>query len=101
MSFRVGEKVVCVNAWLPFSAKVFRAIFRVPWLLREGEIYTIMRMNVVNGDRCVELVEVKNSKYLDYCFLSSRFRPLVERATDIGFAHEILRKATRKQDANA
>lgn len=28
-----------------------------------------------------------------------RFRPIVEKKTDISFAHEILRKATKKEKA--
>lgn len=89
---RAGQKVVCVDASLPVLSHVIRWIFRMRWPLTEGTIYTAQRIAVVHSENVIELVEVNNMAFLDRCFRLSRFRPVVTRETNIGFAHEILKK---------
>ena len=94
--FRVGQKVVCVNDdfqhpdWAAISNKCKR-----------GEVYTIR--DIVpgwfdNGYNGVRLTEVKNAveKWIgdpersEVCFGPHRFRPLVERKTDISSLEALL-----------
>ena len=91
MIFRVGQKVVCVDAAETNN-------WNIPELM-EGGIYTI---SWTDGPDVLLVEPTFRSRFgLNTPFRADRFRPIVERKTDIGFAHEILRKATRKQDANA
>lgn len=91
MTFRVGQKVVCVDAsggpgrWIGDEA------------LERDSIYTIHSLFIhPKGSTCVRLVEVKRS--ID-CVIEHghdgygawRFRPVVERQTDISVFTEILR----------
>lgn len=96
MTFRVGQKVVCVDAKIPLLAQFLRAVFNLDWPLVEGEVYTVKRLTVLFDEPAIELAEVKNAELLDGLFRQARFRPIVERETDISFAHEILRKNTKK-----
>jgi hypothetical protein len=102
MTFHVGQKVVCIKrgSWAnEFGAagdEVFPSF---------GEVYTIRR---IEDGRWLLLVEIVNRlrEYGDgelgeARFCASRFRPVVERKTDIGFAHEILRKVSRKHPVRA
>lgn len=95
--FRVGQKVVCIDS--PTSD------VRPPWreFPRKGAVYT------VRGDRphfepsilLEEIISDVGWDGYEAGFAARRFRPIVERKTDIGFAHEILRKVSRKQGADA
>jgi hypothetical protein len=94
--FRVGQKVVCVDAKATHTANVSE--------ITEGSIYTIRAMrrdDVWLGEITQRpvLQGGKVTRWIDYPFKASRFRPLVTRKTDIGFAHEILRKVTKKKTA--
>lgn len=91
MTFRVGQKVVCVDdsghEYLPYVA---------PRLFR-GKIYTIAMARINDyGTQSVGLVECNNGEWGYY---SNRFRPLVERKTDIEWAHRIDRKVFGGADA--
>lgn len=74
MTFRVGQKVVCVDA---SGQEVF---------IEKGAIYTIISISP-----CGVYIRVADGGG----HYKHRFRPIVERKTDISFAHEILRKATK------
>jgi hypothetical protein len=99
--FRVGQKVICVDAsgWI----RGLRWIYPV-----QGEAYTVRNIEPnAHGKICIRLEEIINpvgmardgSMFCEALFFASRFRPLVERKTDIGFAHEILRKVSKKAPA--
>lgn len=99
MTFRVGQKVVCVDD------KPFHENRGVPEI-KSGVVYTIRWVGEAPyaPDRIfgpvVRLQEVMRGpnghpEWNDYPFSARRFRPIVERKTDISFAHEILRKATK------
>ncbi len=89
MAFRVGQKVVCVDD----APRGYKSA-----LVRKGGIYTIVGLPMApDGEPGVLLAEVDADA--PYGFWQYRFRPLTERKTDISFAHEILRKATKRVNA--
>jgi len=88
MTFRVGQKVVCVDDTTPEGFDWYK----MP--IKKGAIYTVSQSGLsswLDGAPAIHLSEVKRS----VPFWASRFRPVVERKTDISFAHEILRKASK------
>ena len=93
MTFYVGQKVVCVDAsGAPGST----------WwgdIPVEGAIYTVAGQVYVEtrNSTGLLLVEIRNGALERGAYNPIRFRPLVERKTDISFAHEILRKAEKRQ----
>lgn len=94
--FYVGQKVVCVDAACAFSD------WTREWLIK-GQTYTIAGLapspkgrNYPGSLYTVRLTEAPDKPN---GFAEARFRPIQERKTDIGFAHEILRKATKRKPA--
>ena len=91
--FRVGQKVVCINSenrpgkvWIWDDAPT------------EGKVYTISALSFERGERVVELIELPRhpeSKLRGYA--AFRFRPIVERKTDIAIFTKLL--APTKQRA--
>ena len=81
--FFTGQKVVCVDdkprRYPDVEVKV-------------GVIYTIAAFNEVFPD-AVHLVEVAYPR----CFWADRFRPLVDRKTDISIFEHLLDPANHKQ----
>jgi hypothetical protein len=78
--FRVGQKVVCVNDGV-------MGLRGAPALVR-GQIYEITHMyHSYTGNHLV-----LNLAGVEIAWDARRFRPV----TDIGFAHEILRKVTKR-----
>lgn len=103
--FRVGQKVVCVSAGTNGHPMDIRP--------RVGCVYTIRG---IEFDRPAPihpvglwLEEIKNplrsyagySEFSETSFSALRFRPVIERKTDISVFTEILRKVSRKQGADA
>lgn len=93
--FRVGQKVVCWNADWPKANYYGEEI-----LPQKDEVYTIRELLEIAGRKLLRVNEIRNPA-MDYnfgeyecAFHITRFRPIVERETDISFAHEILRKHT-------
>lgn len=89
--FRSGQKVQCIRDGVSrFSGQ--------PTVVRRGAVYTVKRcwINSTWNHPVVTLEEV-DPPAPSFSFDAERFRPLIERKTDIGFAYEILRKVT-KQD---
>lgn len=82
MTFRVGQKVVCVRA--DSSGR-----------LVEKKIYTISGFGVYVDEVLFDVAEVKTS--VPHAWCRTRFRPIVERKTDISVFTEILRKVEQKQ----
>lgn len=83
--FRIGQKVVCVDdeEWSNHQRRI-----------RAGEIYTIAAFGVHPADgneECAFLVGVKRIfRGVDYPFGLYRFRPIVERKTDISVFTKML-----------
>jgi hypothetical protein len=97
MTFRVGQKVVCVDA-APRRGR--RWVYDDPPV--EGRVYTIEGIIDFEGEPNLILIEQKRDPRSDYeGYRACRFRPVVERKTDISFAHEILRKASKPARAPA
>jgi hypothetical protein len=86
MTFRVGQKVVCVND----NGRSLRPSWEI--LPVRGETYTI---RCIEG-RAVRLAEIINDPFPyseglgELKFLASRFRPIVERKTDISIFTKML-----------
>ena len=96
MNFRVGQKVVCINA-APHARR--RPIDPMP--LRKGGIYIIggFAPHKLYGwdEPCMHLVGVTNVDN-NHPFRQSRFLPVVQRKTDISIFKKLL--VTSKQPMN-
>lgn len=80
MNFRIGQKVVCIRD----GASRYTGHGGGP--LKRGAIYTIKCTRIGSWDvQVVDLVEVTPGPFHDG-FDPERFRPVVERKTDTGFA---------------
>lgn len=104
MTFRVGMKVACIDDE-PHS-------LYTPWAhhsdmdgLKKGTVYTVRSVGLYNGVPCIWLHEIVRGiargweELGEAGFSPKRFRPVVERKTDISFAHEILRKVSDRVPA--
>lgn len=91
MTFRVGQKVVCISG--PISNDGGYGDEKQPEI---GRVYTIRCMETWDGILCVSLVEIINPihSYLqavgELVFVASRFRPVVSRKTDISIFKRML-----------
>ena len=104
MAFRVGQKVVCVDdsrgtKYMPAGFGPSRSS-NLHGLTR-GRVYTIRDLDTEEGIlvcRVEEIIRPVESYYgKEAWFAQGRFRPVAEKKTDIGFAHEILRKASKRE----
>jgi hypothetical protein len=96
MAWRVGMKVVCVD-------DTGLLVPHAPRLVVKGCVYQIIGFRS-NMTRPANLLLADYPNYVggaDIGWLARRFRPLVERKTDIGWAHEILRTVTKPQPVDA
>lgn len=93
MAFYVGQKVVCVDA----SATLNGA--SVP--LREGSIYTVSGLDADGppSQLALYLQEIGKTEVLTGMFYAHRFRPVVERPTDISIFKAMLNPKTAEIDA--
>ncbi len=89
MTFRVGQKVVCVDDGGSVGT----------WVggedIYKGAVYTIHSTFSFEGDKFVRLFEVKRSrqcteKWGHDGYGAHRFRPIVERKTDISIFKRML-----------
>lgn len=88
MAFRVGQKVVCVDATSP-------AVTPLPGLpvASEGGIYTVTKtqMSPLTGRPSLQLLELPDSFVgAPLWYQAKRFRPVVERKTDISIFEKML-----------
>lgn len=104
MTFRVGQKIVCVER-APFGDSQWDPDDGVPV---EGEIYTIQQMHIESsGYLVLRLLEIRRGERArrwwgdDVGYGAYRFRPVVERATDVFVFHKILDDVNRKVPALA
>ncbi len=92
MSFYGGQKVVCVDA----SSMGQAGCWRKGEALVEGMTYTIRRFFLRKGEPTVHLFEVERTDASkaewgdDVGYAAERFRPLVERKTDISIFTKML-----------
>ena len=81
--FRVGQKVVCIDAKPRKRGHVAR--------LTEGSVYTISKLGPGDNDGAeLFLVEMGAISHPWFGFYADRFRPAVERKTDISVFTKIL-----------
>ena len=106
--FRVGQKVVCVNAGVVGSTPGDMAPWEPSEEVFEGRVYTVAGSfaNPDTGEPMVRLYEVRRCisairSWGHDGYYAIRFRPVTERKTDISFAHEILRKVSRNDRVRA
>lgn len=98
MTFRVGQKVVCIIHW-PEHLRRYDAIYA-----EKGEIYTIRGFCPgTDGVTRLYLQEIHNRPMrslslglMEFGFKASAFRPVVERKTDISIFKKILAPAGRE-----
>ena len=106
MSFRVGQKVVCVDA--EWSGKYLPAGYTAPEHvdmsgLHAGRIYTIRDVAMVLDVKCCRLEEIIRGfepLYQEEAYFSQmRFRPVVKRETDISvFTRTLISKSVREYE---
>jgi hypothetical protein len=98
--FHIGQKVICIDA-----TGTGDRLHHGRDLLTEDNVYTIRWLDMyphpLTGDLalCMRLDEIYRDNcscewcqgYPDMPYYTRRFRPLVERKTDISWAQEILR----------
>ncbi|MBN9007278.1 MAG: hypothetical protein J0H40_17910 [Rhizobiales bacterium] len=99
MSFRLGQKVVCIvdsDRWI--CGRHVRP--------KKGCIYTVRSVLPADhhGPESIRLYEIVNpstSAIGEPAYFAAGFRLIEERETDIGFAHEILRKVSKVKETTA
>jgi hypothetical protein len=99
MTFRVGQKVVCIRG-------LEDEVFSAP--LVSGSIYTVREIQPAGigfpanavGVCVYEIVGLLNEEFqIEYAFVSTRFRPVVSRKTDISALKAILVPGTKIREA--
>ena len=92
----VGQKVICIDDKIPRGF-----VFCEPLLIKKGQIYTVREVGLkswINGDECIRLSEIIRNP--DVPYWSKRFRPIVDKQTDIQFAYDILNKINSPEKEN-
>lgn len=96
MTFRVGQKVVCIDE--PRASQ--KAMWPNSNWPSKANVYTIRAINVWPDNTLLRLEEVDNRHLegvlssIEPGFPAKHFRPVVERKTDITVFTEILREAS-------
>jgi hypothetical protein len=90
--FRVGQKVVLINDdWVKDDPRMVFGGYYVPYFPVKGPVYTVR-----DAGAFIRLVEIVNpirnfrNGENEVCFNASRFRPAVERKTDIAIFQAML-----------
>lgn len=100
MTFRVGQKVVCVDVSSFLTGKPDKEIDLV-----KGRVYTVREIGLTSwmdgSSECirVEEIKVRRKDGSDTPFFARRFRPVVERKTDISIFTAMLNTSKRGVDA--
>lgn len=105
MAFRVGQKVVCVDAGGDLDGRS-PGIWAKGEEIVDGQIYTIHSMfpHPADGVLCLRLHEVKRDPAALIMwghdgYAASRFRPVVERKTDISIFTAMLNPSHNRVEA--
>jgi len=107
MNFRVGMKVVCVDAGV-FSSNPWKTCDDDLDGLEEGRVYTIRKIDLYYGVLVVWLEEIvrrrrgrtKAGQLAEEAgYRPSRFRPVQHRATDISIFTALLNEKKERVDA--
>ena len=99
--FHIGQRVVCVDAKPPRPDGnrylVEGAIYTIRWVGMHHDLHGIygthlrVRLEEVRRPRCPK------TRVVDMPYGAFRFRPIVERETDISVFEAILDKATKRE----
>lgn len=98
MTFRIGQQVVCIHRgrWHELLCGEIAPVFNGNYRIRD--------MDSSPPGLSLQFDEIRNPA-LRHCegpvecsFAAHWFRPLVDKMTDIGFAYEILRTASRTKE---
>jgi len=87
MPFVTGQKIVCIDDTCLKGKNWFG-----PKLVK-NRIYTVRDFvpNSTDEEPCIRLVELVRKKYADFTgFRVSRFRPIIEKKTDISIFEKLL-----------
>ena len=97
-NFRIGQKVVCVDD-APEEGRAWKG-GESP---TEGSVYTIRSIHFDNGVQILGFEEIERSDYSkqfwkdqNLGYLARRFRPVVERKTDISIFRALLTPSKEK-----
>lgn len=97
--FYVGQKVVCVNdVQGDFNLPGFNYHRTAIWDIVEGEVYTVKELttNEITGQPCVKFVELRDRIANCFGYNRGRFRPAVEKKTDISIFKAMLNKTSQQ-----
>lgn len=93
MTFRIGQKAVCIAPGKSNWAGTNQCVV--------GSIYTVRQIHIRLGECGILLEEITNPPWsfdgLECGFRASRFRPLVERKTDISVFTALLNPANHNE----
>ncbi|MGV2110129.1 hypothetical protein ACQZ46_02500 [Agrobacterium salinitolerans] len=102
-NFTVGQKVVCVDGSAPSREQKLRLGSRYP---DEGKIYTIRECLIWGGSPAVRLEEIVNpllnfafDGFSEQAFSPARFRPVIQRKTDISIFKAMLNPSKEQVSA--
>lgn len=96
MTFRRGQKVVCIRSTEPARLNEITPAV--------GTVYTVRNVRSFGARKYIRVHEIKNSPreypdigYAECWFTSEAFRPVVERETDISIFKRMLTPSTPKR----
>lgn len=103
MTFRVGQKVVCIKPMSEWT-KDAHALGGFPFRPALNAVYTIRAVRLVFGHPYLYLQEIHNPQnnwseigFAEPPFWAGMFRPIVERKTDISIFKKMLIPSRRKE----
>ena len=94
MAFYVGQRVVCVDA----TAR-YKRVGDPTWPLHLNAVYTVRGFASETGEPCVLLDEICEENKRDSGYFEYRFKPAVERKTDISIFTAMLTPKRQSVDA--
>ena len=91
MTFRIGQKVVCIDDGPCFDGS--------PYPIKKGEIYTIKQIGDCSpSTSCIGFSFVERGLHLGiWMWCQTRFRPIVERKTDISVFTDLLNPSKQEK----
>lgn len=105
MNFRVGQKVVCVNDRMADNARIWDP---QTVCVISGRVYEVREVGLdVSGAPGIRVFgaeltgdhgAVTHKSFRDAFWNASRFRPIIERKTDISIFQEIARSVTKQKE---
>lgn len=112
MSFRIGEKVVCIDDSMRVCYRKsgwferWRSWIKLAHNLNRGDIYTICGFQTYQGTSgdsvvCVLVAEAWHFEFREIGFPAFQFRKLVTRKTDIAIFNKLLIPSREREGTRA